>query len=49
MDYLCLAGCVALNCVSNGKLLRSGIFKDIYKLKPGFILDLSLKDTVSAP
>ena len=29
-DYLCLAGGVALNCVSNGKLLRSGIFKDIY-------------------
>ena len=28
--YLCLAGGVALNCVSNGKLLRSGIFKDIY-------------------
>ena len=28
--YLCLAGGVALNCVSNGKLLRSGIFEDIY-------------------
>ena len=28
--YLCLAGGVALNCVSNGKLLRSGLFKDIY-------------------
>ena len=28
--YLCLAGGVALNCVSNGKLLRSGIFDDIY-------------------
>ena len=28
--YLCLAGGVALNCVSNGKLLRSGIFNDIY-------------------
>ena len=27
--YLCLAGGVALNCVSNGKLLRSGLFKDI--------------------
>jgi len=30
MKYLCLAGGVALNCVSNGKLLRSGIFEDIY-------------------
>jgi len=29
-DSLCLAGGVALNCVANGKLLRSGIFKDIY-------------------
>ncbi len=28
--YLCLAGGVALNCVSNGKLLRSGIFDDIF-------------------
>ena len=28
--YLCLAGGVELNCVSNGKLLRSGIFEDIY-------------------
>ena len=28
--YLCMAGGVALNCVSNGKLLRSGIFDDIY-------------------
>ena len=28
--YLCLAGGVALNCVSNGKLLRAGIFDDIY-------------------
>ena len=28
--YLCLAGGVALNCVSNGKLLRSGIFDDIW-------------------
>lgn len=27
---LCLAGGVALNCVSNGKLLRSGIFDDIW-------------------
>jgi carbamoyltransferase len=30
VDYLCLAGGVALNCVSNGKLLRSGMFKDIW-------------------
>lgn len=29
-DYLCMAGGVALNCVANGKLLREGIFKDIY-------------------
>jgi carbamoyltransferase len=29
-DYLCLAGGVALNCVANGKLLRSGLFKDIW-------------------
>ena len=28
--YLCLAGGVALNCVSNGKLLRSKLFDDIY-------------------
>lgn len=28
--YLCLAGGVALNCVANGKLLRSGIFNDIW-------------------
>ena len=27
---LCLAGGVALNCVSNGKILRSKIFDDIY-------------------
>jgi carbamoyltransferase len=30
VDYLCLAGGVALNCVANGKLLREGIFKDIW-------------------
>src|SRR5581483_10309844 len=30
MDYLCMAGGVALNCVSNGKLLRQNIFKDIW-------------------
>ncbi len=29
-DYLCLAGGVALNCVANGQILRSGIFKDIW-------------------
>jgi len=28
--YLCLAGGVALNCVANGKLLRSEIFDDIF-------------------
>ncbi len=28
--YLCLAGGVALNCVANGKLVESGIFKDIF-------------------
>ena len=30
MKNLCLAGGVALNCVSNGKLLRSGLFDDIW-------------------
>ena len=30
MKYLCLAGGVALNCVGNGKILRSGIFDDIW-------------------
>lgn len=30
VDYLCLAGGVALNCVSNGKLLRTGLFDDIW-------------------
>ncbi len=29
-EYLCLAGGVALNCVANGKLLRSGVFRDIW-------------------
>jgi carbamoyltransferase len=28
--YLCLAGGVALNCVANGKLLREGIFENIW-------------------
>jgi carbamoyltransferase len=30
MKYLCLAGGVALNCVANGRLLRTGIFDDIW-------------------
>lgn len=30
VEYLCLAGGVALNCVSNGRLLREGLFKDIW-------------------
>lgn len=29
-DTLCLSGGVALNCVANGKLMRDGIFKDIW-------------------
>lgn len=29
-ENLCIAGGVALNCVANGKLQRSGIFKHIY-------------------
>ena len=29
-SYLCMAGGVALNCVMNGKLHRSGLFKDIW-------------------
>lgn len=29
-EYLCLAGGVALNCVSNGRILREGPFKDIW-------------------
>ena len=29
-DYLCMAGGVALNCVSNGKIQKEGIFKDIF-------------------
>ena len=28
--YLCLAGGVALNCVANGKLLRAGLFDDLF-------------------
>lgn len=30
IENLCLAGGVALNCVSNGKLLRDGAFKNIW-------------------
>ncbi len=30
VDYLCMAGGVALNCVANGKLIREGIFKDVW-------------------
>lgn len=30
VEYLCLAGGVALNCVANGKILRANIFKDIW-------------------
>ena len=30
MKNLCLAGGVALNCVANGKLLREGIFDDLW-------------------
>jgi carbamoyltransferase len=29
VDFLCLAGGVALNCVSNGRILREGPFEDI--------------------
>jgi carbamoyltransferase len=30
LPYLCLAGGVGLNCVANGKLLREGIFEDLW-------------------
>ncbi len=30
VEYLCLAGGVALNCVANGKILQEQIFKDIW-------------------
>src|SRR5258708_18420373 len=30
MRKLCLAGGVALNCVANGKILRSGVFDDVW-------------------
>ena len=29
-DKLCLAGGVALNCVANGKILREGLFDDVW-------------------
>jgi carbamoyltransferase len=29
-DYLCLAGGVALNCVANGKILKSGLFRNLF-------------------
>ena len=30
VDSLCLAGGVALNCVSNGRVLREGPFKELW-------------------
>jgi carbamoyltransferase len=33
-NYLVMAGGVALNCVANGKLLRRGLFKDLW-IQPG--------------
>jgi len=30
VDYLCMAGGVALNCVANGRILRESPFKDIW-------------------
>jgi len=30
VDYLCMAGGVALNCVANGKLVKAGLFKEIW-------------------
>ena len=30
MENLCLAGGVALNCVGNGKILREGVFKEMW-------------------
>lgn len=30
MDKLCLAGGVALNCVANGKLIKEGIFEQVF-------------------
>lgn len=33
-DHLVMAGGVALNCVANGKVLRNGLFKDLW-IQPG--------------
>ncbi|MGH8602954.1 MAG: carbamoyltransferase family protein, partial [Gammaproteobacteria bacterium] len=30
MEYLCLAGGVALNCVANGRILKEGPYKDLW-------------------
>jgi len=30
VDYLCMAGGVALNCVANGRIVREGPFRDIW-------------------
>ena len=30
VEYLCMAGGVALNCVGNGRILREGPFKGIW-------------------
>ncbi len=30
VDYLCLAGGVALNCVANGRIVREGPYKDVW-------------------
>jgi len=30
VEYLCLAGGVALNCVGNGRILREGVFKGLW-------------------
>ena len=29
-QYLCMAGGVALNCVANGKIYNTGLFKDVF-------------------
>ena len=34
VDYLCLAGGVALNCVANGRISREGPFKDVRIASP---------------
>lgn len=33
-DYLAMAGGVALNCVANGKILKKGLFRDLW-IQPG--------------